>query len=158
MSVLRTCGSILAISTLLAAPAAARESSLFQNLVGTWTGTGSATVAGGGSERLSCRAAYAPSGSSLRLQLVCASDSYKLQADSNLQLQGDRLTGSFSEASTGASGSVNGTARGDRLDASLAGSGLTARLSLALQGDTQSVTLVTSGPLAAKASVVLRRR
>ncbi len=159
MTLLRKRGLMLAVSLLAATPAAAQDGSLFQRLGGTWSGAGTATVSNGAPEQLRCLAAYAPGGeANVQLQLVCASDSYKLQVRSNLERQGDRIDGNWSEASTGASGSVRGSIRGNRLDANVDGAGLTARLTLALRGQSQAVTLVSGEPLATSATVVLRRR
>ncbi len=146
-----------AVCGLTLFPAGAEDGRLFERLAGTWSGTGTARVSTGGDEPIRCRADYAPSGpSSLRLSLRCASDSFNLQISSEIARQGDRVSGSWSEANTGVSGDVSGRVGADRIDATVDGAGLSARLGLTLRGNTQSVTLVSDGPLASSASVVLR--
>jgi hypothetical protein len=59
---------------------------IFSHLAGSWAGSGTISFNSGTRERIRCRAQYAPGdgGTSLRLELRCASDSYKFELQSNL--------------------------------------------------------------------------
>lgn len=135
------------------------DARLFENLAGTWSGTGVASASGGAGERVRCRADYNPSSPTrLRLSITCASDAFNLQIDSDVTRQGNRITGNWSESTMGVSGDLSGSAGADRIDAVADGTGFSARLSLAVHGNTQTVRLSSEGPSASAASVTLRRQ
>lgn len=136
----------------------ADDGHLFEKLAGPWSGTGTVVVAGGADERIRCRADYSPSSpSQLRLSFRCASDGLNLQVASDVTRNGDRIAGRWSEATTGVSGDLSGSAGADRIDAATEGVGFSARLSIALRGRTQSVQLTSQGQTASTASVTLKR-
>ena len=58
-------------------------------MAGAWTGTGTITFSDGTRERLRCRSNYQPdaAGATMQLSLTCASDSYKFELASQVQLQ-----------------------------------------------------------------------
>lgn len=153
-----------AVAVVTWAGAAARAQSdgggrLFESLAGSWSGTGTATLSSGGAERIRCRADYQPSSpTQLRLGLRCASDSFNLQVASDVTRDGDRISGSWTETSLGVSGDLSGRATADRIDATVDGVGVQARLTLAVHGNTQVVNLTSDGQLASSASVTLRRQ
>ena len=66
----------------------------FDNMRGSWSGVGTITLTNGGQERIRCRASYSPSGPNLRMTLVCASDSYKVDLASQIDSRGDQIRGS----------------------------------------------------------------
>ena len=135
------------------------EGRLFESLAGSWSGTGTATLSSGGSERIRCRADYQPSSPTpLHLGLRCASDSFNLQVASDVQRDGDRISGSWTETSLGVSGDLSGRATADRIDATVDGVGVQARLTLAVRGNAQVVNLTSDGQLASSASVTMRRQ
>ena len=135
------------------------DTRLFEKLAGTWSGTGVASASGGSDERIRCRADYNPSSpTQLRLSIACASDAFNLQVASDVTRQGDRISGNWSESTTGVSGDLSGSAGADRIDAVADGTGFSARLSLAVHGNTQTVRLTSEGPSASAASVTLRRQ
>jgi len=104
-------------------------------------------MSNGAAERIRCRATYAVSGAGRALQqtLRCASDSYRLEISSNVVSEGGALSGSWSEATRGVSGSISGRASGSQIVAYVAGAGFTARLDVRTQGNRQSVTIRPSG-------------
>ena len=145
---------------LLAAPAQAqRGAGPFAGLTGTWTGTGVVTLASGSNERIRCRAAYdgTGDGTHLRLNLLCASDSYKFDLRGDVRSQGGSLSGQWSEASRGASGTVSGSAGPGQVQALVDGPGFTANLSLSTQGDRQSVTIRSQGTDVRQISITLKK-
>ena len=63
----------------------------------------------GARERIRCRSSNTESGNTLKLGLVCASDSYKFELQSDITYNGGSVSGSWSETSRGVYGSLSGT-------------------------------------------------
>jgi hypothetical protein len=97
----------------------------------------------GATERIRCKAAYAvnATGKAVQQTLRCASDSYRFEINSNVISEGGSLSGSWAEATRGASGNISGRASGAEIVVNVAGPGFTAHLDLRTQGDRQSVTI-----------------
>ena len=117
----------LAGSVALAAPA-----SPFAAMAGTWSGGGVVNTSDGQQERLRCRASYDVDGTGdqLRLNLTCASDSFRLELASDVEYRGGAISGSWTEASHNASGTLSGRAAGDHVEAAARGDAFSANLSL----------------------------
>ena len=136
----------------------ASDARIFERLAGSWSGAGTVKVAGGSDERIRCRADYVPSNSTqVRLMLRCASDGFNLQVVSDVTRDGDRILGTWAEATTGVSGDLTGSVSADRINASTEGAGFSARISIAVRGTTQNIQLISQGPTESTASVALRR-
>src|SRR5690606_35849541 len=73
----------------------------FAKFTGTWAGNGVITVQDGTSERIRCRARFAKGQSiqDLVMSLRCASDSYKMELQSEITYDRGRISGSWNEAS-----------------------------------------------------------
>ncbi len=118
----------------------------FSALVGTWTGTGTARLEGGKSEKLSCKGYYSGSGGSeLKLNIICANASTKVELRSVLKYAGGKVTGTWEERNYNQSGTITGSADESKLRLSIGGGGLTGSLSVSIGGATQSVSLSTQG-------------
>ena len=118
----------------------------FSALVGTWSGTGTARLEGGKSEKLSCKGYYSGSGGSeLKLNIICANASTKVELRSVLKYAGGKVTGSWEERNYNQSGTITGSADESKLRLSIGGGGLTGSLSVSIGGATQSVSLSTQG-------------
>ncbi len=118
----------------------------FSALVGTWTGTGTARLEGGKSEKLSCKGYYSGSGGSeLKLNIICANASTKVELRSVLKYAGGKVTGTWEERNYNPSGTRTGSADESKLRLSIGGGGLTGSLSVSIGGATQSVSLSTQG-------------
>jgi hypothetical protein len=102
---------------LLSVTASNAQSGPFAGFDGSWSGTGTVSLSDGTTERIRCRANYKVdgSGSGLQQTLRCASDSYKFDLSSNVTTQGDRIVGTWSEASRNINGNLQGTAGGGRI-------------------------------------------
>ena len=148
----------LVVASMPLADAQSGRAPLFERLAGSWSGAGTAEVEGASPERIRCRADYSPGGpTSLRLALRCASDSLNLQIESAIARDGDRISGSWTEASSGISGNLSGSVGPDGIRAVVSGLGVSAQLSMTVHGDSQSVTLASQGQITARASIGLRR-
>jgi len=152
--------AVLLVSLGLAGGAQAAPISPFSAMAGSWSGGGSLSTSDGMQENLRCRASYnvAGSGAELRLNLKCASASYNFDLSGDVQYQGGAISGSWSEASRNASGTISGRANGDRIEAAARGENFSANLSLTTQGGRQSVTIRPQGTNVTAVSLALSRR
>lgn len=92
--------------------AAAKPSGIFQKLKGTWRGRGRVTLAGGNSQRISCRAYYnvKDAGEGLGFAIRCASPGNKIELRARITDRNGRLTGTWEERTFNATGEVTGSA------------------------------------------------
>lgn len=132
----------------------------FSGLSGHWSGAGTITMTNGATERLRCKVAYAvgAAGKAVEQTLRCASDSYRVEVNSNVISTGGSLSGSWAETTRGMSGNVSGRASGADISANVVGAGFSARLDVRTHGDKQSVTITPRGDSDVSAvSIALRR-
>ena len=143
-----------------ASAAQAALPSPFTAMAGSWSGGGILSTTDGTQERLRCRASYDVdgAGAELRLNLRCASESYNFDLASNVQYRGGAISGSWSEASRNASGTLSGRAAGDRIEAAARGDNFSANLSLTTRGGRQTVSIHPEGTNVTAVSLALDRR
>lgn len=141
----------LAAAALIAPALAQADSAPFANYAGNWSGTGSITIADGGTERIRCRGTYTVDGSGNNLHQVlrCASDSYKFELTSDIAAKGNNITGSWSEASRGVNGSVEGSISNGQVTALVQTNGYAATFNVTTRGNKQSVAISSKGELRA---------
>lgn len=141
---------------------AQRGGGAFGHLVGQWSGSGTIDLANGTHEPLRCRASYdlPADQNKLELNIRCASDSYNFDLFSSAVLSGRSVSGTWSEATHSAAGTISGTADGDRIQVRADSPGFSANLSLTTHGNRQSVLIRTPDPSAGikGATINLRRR
>jgi hypothetical protein len=148
------------VAVLLHAPVPGHaQQGPFAGLSGSWSGGGSIKLANGQRERLRCRANYTvrENGTRLDQNLRCASDSYRFDVNSNIVSEAGRLSGSWTETSRNASGSVSGRVNGGQIQARIDGAGFSANLSLNTRSDRQSVTIESPGHEVTEVAVALTR-
>ena len=140
--------------------AVAAPVSPFVAMAGTWSGSGVLNTSDGQQERLRCRASYDVDGAGdqLRLNLTCASESFKFDLASEVEYSGGAIRGSWTEASRGASGTLAGRAAGDHVEAAARGDSFSANLSLTTRGGRQSVSIQPQGGSITSVSLALNRR
>ncbi len=144
----------------LAVIAQAQQAGPFASLAGAWTGSGSLALSVGANERIRCRAKYdvQPSGSKAKLELRCASDSYKFELQSDILYQGGQVIGDWTETTRNVSGKVTGTVNINQIDVSVQSASFSALLSLTTSGDKQSISIqAPSGSEMSQASILLNR-
>jgi hypothetical protein len=144
----------------LAASPTQAAMSPFRAMAGSWSGGGVLSTADGQQERLRCRASYdvAGSGEQLLLNLRCASASYNFDLASQVQYSGGAISGEWTEASRNASGTIEGRAIGDRVEAAARGQSFSANLSLTTRGNRQTVSIRPAGTDVRDVSLLLERR
>jgi hypothetical protein len=131
----------------------------FAGLSGSWSGAGSVALPNGAHERIRCRATYVvgSSGSSLQQSLRCASDSYRFELRSNVNSDGNSITGSWSESSRNLNGSISGRVRGNQINALVEANGFSATIIIVTKGGRQSVSIRSLSHELAGATISLSR-
>ena len=148
MSLLR--GSVTALAAgsiaVVMAVAPALAGSPFSALIGTWSGRGTAHLEGGKSEKLACRGYYSGSGGTeLKLNIICANPSTKVELRSVLKYANGHVTGTWEERNYNQTGTITGSADDSKLHLTIGGGALTGLLSVSIGGASQSVSLSTQG-------------
>jgi hypothetical protein len=125
------------------------QSAPFAGMAGVWTGGGTIELDSGAEERIRCRATYAVrnDGDGLNQTLVCASDSYKFDLRSSVTAENGVLSGTWSEASRGVSGSLEGRAGGGRFNVVVSAPAFTANVTLTTRGNSQTVSIASQGQI-----------
>lgn len=153
--------ALLPFLALVTIPAESATSNPFHQLNGYWTGSGTVTPSKGQAERVSCRVTYAVAGSSVTQNMRCAGTDYKFSTSSQLTYRGGKISGSWSETTYDASGTVSGTASGNSVRAIIRGDKFSGRMNIKVSGATHSINIVQldkrSGAYRQAASVSLRR-
>ena len=145
-------GAVLAMTMLLfvggngnTQPAAtsAPSASPFDQLAGSWSGSGTVNLSNGRHESIKCRASYdvLEEQSKLQLNIRCASDSYNFDLRGSANYAAGAITGTWSESSRNVAGTLSGKVDGAGFQVVAKGPTFTANLNLATRGDKQSVTI-----------------
>ena len=115
----------------------------FQKLAGQWSGNGTIELSNSTQEPIRCRAAYdvLEQQNNLQLNIRCASESYSFDLRASATYAAGAITGTWSEATRNAAGTISGKADGDRFQVMARGPGFTASLTLVTRGNRQSVTI-----------------
>ena len=154
-----TTASVLIASFFAFALVVSAESGPFAVLEGTWSGEGSITTSGGLRERLRCRATYRAGngGDQVRLSLRCASDSYNFDLAGDVEHRNGAISGSWSEASRNASGTISGRVNSNQIEAIAKGNTFSANLSLTTRGNRQAVTIQSLAAEITNVSITLNK-
>jgi hypothetical protein len=155
-------GVVATVCAFLTSPATAQSGGSqnpFADLGGTWTGSGTVTLASGATERLRCEAAYevAQGGQGLRQDLRCRSDSYAFDLRTSVEYRGGSITGTWIELTRNAQGSISGQASRGQIQAVVQGPGFAASFALGVRGGQQSVSIRSQGTEVSQVAIVLRR-
>jgi hypothetical protein len=113
----------------------------FASMAGAWHGGGTVTLDDGSSERIRCRATYAPAGPSMEMTLTCASDAYKFDLRGHVVAEGTAISGSWSESSRNVAGTLQGRGANGSFEVVASAGGFNANISLRTAGNRQSVVM-----------------
>jgi hypothetical protein len=115
----------------------------FDQLAGSWSGSGTINLSNGKHEPIKCRASYdvLDEQNKLQLNIHCASESYKFDLRGSATYAGGSITGSWSESTRNAAGTMSGKVEGAGFQVVAKGPTFAANLSLMTRGDKQSVTI-----------------
>jgi hypothetical protein len=149
-------GAALALAMLLlvggdanaqraATQGAASAASPFDQLAGNWSGSGTIDLSNGRHEAIKCKASYdvLEEQNKLQLNIRCASDSYNFDLRGSAAYAGDAITGTWSESTRNAAGTLSGSVKGVGFQVVAKGPTFTANLGLVTRGDKQSVTITS---------------
>jgi hypothetical protein len=151
---------VVAIALWAATAPAAAQNGPFSGLNGQWRGGGHIELSNGGKERIRCRASYevGPDGKAMHQALRCASDSYNFELRSDVESQGNRIFGNWTELTRNIGGKLSGRGRHGRIDVEVKSDNFKAELILVSHGNRQSVTIKSQGTQFSGASITLTRR
>jgi hypothetical protein len=149
------CVSLMTILT--AAPACAEQS--FDSVAGSWSGGGSMKPSDGPSERVRCKVDYnvKNAGQSVKLNLRCASDAYKMDLSANIDQDGTVLSGNWFESQYRQGGKVSGRNINGLIEAKVESDTITALLTVQTKGNRQTFVMDSPGAWVSHVSIDLVR-
>jgi hypothetical protein len=145
---------------LLSAAAATAETGPFMRFDGHWKGSGRVSDVNGKTERITCKASYSipPSGNALSQSLICASDSYRFEVQSDVvATDGRTVQGRWTETTRHADGDLIGKIADGDFEGTVTGAGFTAGISLRMTGLKQAVVITPHGSDIVRVDIVLTR-
>ena len=139
------------------APAYAEQS--FDNVAGSWSGSGSMKPSDGPRERVRCKVDYVPknAGQSVKMNVRCASDAYKMDLSANIDENGTILSGNWFESQYRQGGKVSGQNVNGLIEAKVEGDTITALLTVRTKGNHQSFVMESPGAWISQVSIDLLR-
>jgi hypothetical protein len=145
------------IAILSAAPASAQQG--FENVAGSWSGGGMMKPSDGPRERVRCKADYVPknNGQSVKLNLRCTSDAYKIELSANIDQNGTDLSGNWFESQHRQGGRISGKNVNGLIEARVESDTITALLSVQTKGNRQTFAMESPGASVSQVSVDLVR-
>lgn len=127
------------------------------DIAGRWSGWGSISMDGGGSEQVRCVVTYAvkDAGAGLHQNMRCASASLKIDATARLTFASGQVAGSWEESTTSTSGSVSGRITPEGFNLSIHGATFTAAMAVVTSGCKQSINIAPQGLEVSRISIGL---
>ena len=132
----------------------------FAEFGGSWKGAGRISDVKGKSEALSCKLTNspAPDGIAMTMNLVCASDSYRVDFRAELYTDGSDLRGTWKETTRNADGNVEGRISRDVITANTTAPGFEAVITIhVLEGKRLDVDLKSHGTTVDHVTVSMKR-
>jgi len=129
----------LAGAASLPLSAGVADPATFKQLEGSWRGGGTVTPTKGGRERIRCRVTYGIVGSKVTQHINCAGADYKINVNSNLVIQGNSISGSWTETTNNYSGGASGSATGNTISVRISGVSFTGTMAIRVSGRSQNV-------------------
>ncbi|MET0670829.1 MAG: hypothetical protein ABWY66_12595 [Xanthobacteraceae bacterium] len=144
---------------LFASASEAQRAGPFTALSGSWAGPGTISLNTGAKEKIRCRAVYrvAETGADLQLELRCAGDSYKFELQSAVSHSDGAISGTWSEVSRGAVGTISGTSKGNQINLRASSPIFSAMLAVSTQSNQQSISIQSPGSEISAVSINLSR-
>jgi hypothetical protein len=133
----------LVFSLCIIGVCSAQSATPFARLAGQWSGSGTIELSNGIHETIRCRAAYdvLREQNNLQLNIRCASASYNFDLRASANYSAGAISGTWSEATRMAAGSISGRAEGDRFQVVATAASFAASLILITHGGRQSVVI-----------------
>src|SRR6202163_2098841 len=156
-----TLHSILQCSLLMTilATAPARAEPGFDNVAGSWSGGGSMKPKDGPRERVRCKVDYIVknTGQSVKMNVRCASDAYKMDLSANIDQNGTALSGNWFESQYRQGGKVSGQNVNGVIEAKVESDTITALLTVRTKGSRQTFVMESPGAWISQVSIDLVR-
>lgn len=110
-------------------------------------------------ERVRCKVDYTVKneGQSLRMNVRCASDAYKMELSANVDQRGSELSGNWFESQYRQGGKISGRNANGLIDAKIEGDTITALLAVRTKGNRQSFVMESPRAWVSQVSIDLRR-
>ena len=152
--------AIFALLALVSAPAFAESDDPFTALQGSWAGTGAITMSSGAKERIRCNAAHhlGASKNELKLELTCASDSYKFNLQSNVSNRAGTISGDWFESTRATGGALTGRIAGSAINVRVEGPTFNAILTITTKADRQAISIQSPGSEMSDVTITLMRK
>jgi hypothetical protein len=149
----------MAAALLFATAGEAQRGGPFAHLSGNWSGSGTISTNTGAKERIRCRAQYkvSPAGSDVQLELRCASDSYKFELQGQVSHNDGNVSGTWTEVTRGAVGTISGTSKGSQLNLRASSPVFSAILNVNTHSNSQSISIQSPGSEISAVSITLNR-
>jgi hypothetical protein len=147
----------LSMTILAAAPARAEQS--FDGVAGSWSGGGSMKPSDGPRERVRCKVDYMVknAGQSVKMNVRCASDAYKMDLSANIDESGTALSGNWFESQYRQGGKVSGQNVNGLIEAKVESETITALLTVHTKGNHQTFVMEAPGMWVSQVSIDLVR-
>jgi hypothetical protein len=145
----------LLVTVLAIAPACAQQS--FDSLAGSWSGSGSMKTKDGPRERVKCKVDYLVknAGQSVKMNVRCASDAYKMDLNANIDQTGTALSGNWFESQYRQGGKVSGQNANGLIEAKVEGDTITALLTVRTKSNRQTFVMESPGAWISQVSIDL---
>jgi hypothetical protein len=132
----------------------------FAALVGSWSGTGTISLSSGAKERIRCNATHriGAKDDELKLELTCASDSYKFNLQSQITHSAGTISGSWSETTRATGGGITGRISGSLINVRVEGPTFNALLAVTTKGDRQAISIQSPGSEMSDITITLTRK
>jgi hypothetical protein len=147
----------LLITIHATAPAYAEQA--FDNVAGSWSGSGSMKPSDGPRERVRCKVDYnvKNTGQSVKMNVRCASDAYKMNLSANIDQNGTALSGNWFESQYRQGGKVSGQNVNGLIEAKVESETIVALLTVQTKGNHQTFVMDAPGMWVSQVSIDLVR-
>jgi hypothetical protein len=148
---------LLLVTIVAAGPAYAQQS--FDSVAGSWSGNGLMKPSDGPRERVRCKIQYAPknAGQSVKMDVRCASDAYKMDLNANIDQNGSALSGNWFESQYRQGGKVSGRNINGVIEGRIEGDTITALMTVRTKGNRQNFVMESPGAWISHVSIDLVR-
>jgi hypothetical protein len=125
----------------------ARAQSNFEELAGVWSGGGMMKPSDGPRERVKCKINYIPKkqGQSLKMEVRCASDAYKMNLSANIDQEGSAISGDWFESEYRQGGKISGQSSEGLIEAKVESQTVVASLTVRTKGNRQTFEMEAPG-------------
>lgn len=166
LTILAICGAMSCVS--LVGPAVfegagtihpAWAATPLEGMAGYWSGNGSVALNSGKTERVKCAVTYkvGDAGSQIKQSMRCASPDYTINAQADLRVRGDQVSGNWEEKTYSATGQVSGRYAGSSLTLNIKGANFTAAMNLSLSDCKQTISITPQGLDVNRISIALAK-